>query len=116
MKKILLFIIVFVLIIGFSLYDRVKYYTKEANKAKIFCESLIPRLEKYKQKYGFYPSKIDTNWYQDQKISKLIRIENFFIIINSNHYYFRYKNPIIFQDNVFGYDSEQKMWLQYDGY
>ena len=114
MKKNILFIITLVSIIILSFYGCVKYYTKEATKAKTFCESLIPHLEEFKQKHGYYPSKINTNWFKGQKLPQLIRPEDFYIYVTSNRYELHYKNPAIYYDNVFGYDSEQKIWYQFD--
>ncbi len=114
MKKNILFIITLVSIIILSFYGCVKYYTKEATKAKTFCESLIPHLEEFKQKHGYYPSKINTNWFKGQKLPQLIHLDDFYSRINSNLYFLIYRNPIIFQDNVFAYESYRKIWLQYD--
>jgi len=100
------------LVVSLILFSSVLIASKiaeyDVKQAKVFCESLIVKIEQYKSINGKYPDTIDNVISDDIKLP--VRIENY-SFYQTNGIIYRFVIPVI-GPNASGYvyDSRDKNW------
>ncbi|MBE0542691.1 MAG: hypothetical protein IH623_15140 [Verrucomicrobia bacterium] len=92
----------------------------QVRDAKLFCESLIPKLRQELSETGKYPDKIDPAWWAGKKVPPLINTHEMYSIIQltsppSNRVFIlRFENPYAFWDNIVRFRSDDMAWDSFD--
>ena len=82
---------------------------RDVQKAKDYCESIIPSLENYKQMNGNYPETLDTILPQNEELPLLLQSGKFYSG-GLNGFQFSFVQPDSFIDRLYVYDSGTKSW------
>ena len=116
MKKTTL-VILTVLLVAYGVFLRDRHWHQEAEQAKVFCESMIPMIERHHAEHGTYPAQPDPTWLAGREIPKLVDVDTFYLRRQAGSL-LRYQNPAEFWNDVFGYHGSPDggSWVQYDGY
>ena len=72
-----------VLLIGAGPADALK--RRHCREAKVFCESLIPRLEEYRSHHGGYPKQVTEVLRPDDALPMYLRRQNFYHQTNDTY-------------------------------
>lgn len=89
-------------------------------EARLFIESLIPRLQGYKSAHGRYPEAIPNKWHNDRLIPGLLRRDFFLTFDNGHEFLMRFRDPRVdprfWWNDIVAYQSNIGHWAQWDGY
>lgn len=89
-------------------------------EAKLFCESLIPKLQQELLETGRYPDQLDPDWWAGKKVPPLISPNEMYSVIQqttppSNRVFvLSFENPYAFWDNIVRFRSDNMAWDSFD--
>src|SRR5262245_5337253 len=88
---------------------------RQIKEAKQFCESLIPILDQERNLTGRYPAALRTSWWKGKDVPTLIELDYLYLPYSKRDaFYLRIENPYAFWDNVIGYSSVTRGWIEHD--
>ena len=82
---------------------------REVQQTRVFCESLIPSLENYKQVNQHYPDNLDTVLSTEKELPDLLKSYDFYSGYEDS-FQFSFIEPDSFIDRLHVYKSETRMW------
>jgi hypothetical protein len=86
---------------------------RQVASAKVFCESLVPRLQQIHAETGAFPKKVDPAWWGSQAVPPLIRTQDFYFS-NGKTFILHFRDPSAFWDDIWGFDSRWMTWGDFD--
>ena len=95
-------------------------YDRQVESAKAYCEAVARHLESAKDSDGIYPDALDPKGLPASR-PELVQASDFYLSSpDGKSYLLRFKDPRLdprfWFNDVYGYDSEEGFWRQYDGY
>jgi hypothetical protein len=89
---------------------------KQVSDAKVFCESLIPAIEKDRGRSRQYPASPDPAWWKGKTVPKLIDLRYLYktSLTDPNSFTLKFENPHAFWANVVMFSSDNLAWHSFD--
>lgn len=91
-------------------------WQRQVVEAKRFCETLVPMIQQANAQTGSYPKEIDPTWWTGRLVPSLIRTQDFYLCTDGSMFLLRFRDPAPVMDDIWGFDSREMGWRNYDGY